>query len=750
MNLNPLTLFRRKAADTTRNQGGAIATAMREQQAMGAWSPVFDQWEPRAISPWLYEALKEAIPMLDGALGRMVMLDGIIGVEAESDRMERTIRDWMEGVPVNDLEQGYQAAYASMSEELYEQGHGIVEYTYDDRGRDVIGLRVADSKGTAFLRERDRLRIFYRAPRDPGPRRLDGLDNIENILRGNVRGSVNASMLARAGYVELDPLQLMIALHRPEADNPYGTSLLRSVPFVAQILLRIQNATGRTWERFGDPSFHVNYSTKNRKVDSAEAKRRADAVARDLAIAMEGKARGNSVDIGTGTAADDEITIDVIGAVAETLSIEMPARAMVEQFVAAFGFPAWMMGVSWSQAAGIAEPQSELVLQDARTRFSKRRGALERPVAAMLRARGITWKPGDWQLTQTLPSLHDELKRAQAEFLREQARMVGGGRGADAGERPAAPRGLDNNLRSRRLPRQHKAADPDNEGEPWAEPDPALPPLESGTTAALLGRWHQLRDDTLALLAIDEGSAEPFAFRDGDLAQMLALIGPAQDDMAAALLEAQLAAWDRGVANAADEVPVPSQSDLAEVANRPASEFRLNSVPLAVRKRARKMLLDAVATGHKAGWFDNPIVAAAIAVLRSQMRRWFGEWGLSLVRGGLEREMRVQVATALASGEFDGQNPVNVARELRRRFDAGDYNWERLARSEIAMSQSHGKREMYRQQGVTTVDYMTAGDEKVSAICRRLEAAGPYELDSAPIPVEDSHPNCRCTLLAAS
>ena len=245
-----------------------------------------------------------------------------------------------------------------------------MEFVYDARGRDVVGLRVADSKGTAFLRDRDRMRIFYRAPHDPRTRRADGLDNIEDILRGNVRGTITSSLLANAGYVELDPQQLMIAVHRPEADNPYGTSLLRSVPFVAQILLRIQNATGRTWERFGDPSFHVNYSTKNRKIDSTEAKRRADAVARDLATAMEAKASGNSVDIGTGTAADDEITIDVIGAVAETLSIEMPARAMVEQFVAAFGFPAWMMGVSWSQAAGIAEPQAELVLQDARTRFS--------------------------------------------------------------------------------------------------------------------------------------------------------------------------------------------------------------------------------------------------------------------------------------------------------------------------------------------------------------------------------------------
>src|SRR5690606_8606567 len=105
------------------------------------------------------------------------------------------------------------------------------------------------------------------------------------------------------------------------------------------------------------------------------------------------------------------------------------------------------------------------------------------------------------------------------------------------------------------------------------------------------------------------------------------------------------------------------------------------------------------------------------------------------------------IVAALASGEFDGQNPVNVARELQRRFDGGDYNWERLARSEIAMAQSDGSLALYEQQGITLVDYSTAEDEAVSTICRELAAAGPYTLDKAPVPVRDSHPNCRCAIV---
>ena len=53
--------------------------------------------------------------------------------------------------------------------------------------------------------------------------------------------------------------------------NDVYNYLLRSVPFVAQTILRLQNATARTWERFGDPSFHVHYATKNRQVDRVDA-----------------------------------------------------------------------------------------------------------------------------------------------------------------------------------------------------------------------------------------------------------------------------------------------------------------------------------------------------------------------------------------------------------------------------------------------------------------------------------------------
>ncbi len=705
MNLNPLAWFGRKSIDPTRNQGGGVVASIRDQQALGPWSGLLGAWEPRSVSPWLYEALKEAVPMLDGGLGRLVTLDGILEVEGDNDRIVAIIEEWMRNVPVNDLETGYQAAYASQGEEIYEQGHGVIEYVYDDRGREVIGLRVADSKGTAFVRDTDRMRIFYRAPRNHGDRRPDGLSQVEAILTGQVRGQVTSSMLTSTGYVELEPAQLVVSVHRPEADNPYGTSLLRSVPFVAQNLLRMQNATGRVWTRFGDPSFHVQFATKSNKVDSAEANRRATAIARDLATALVAKERGNSVDLATGVGMNDTITIDVIGAVAETLSIEMPARHMIEQIVAAFGIPAWMLGVSWAQAAGIAEPQSELVLQDSRTRFARREAGLRRPIEAMLRGRGITWKPGDWKLTQRLPSLHDEVKRAQAGFLIAQTAMMGRGTEAGAGN----PRGIDNNLRTSRggfrkaSGCRHKA--PDDEtggGESWAEDDPALPILEQDTQAALVREWDTLREEVVRL-AVPDASVLVWTFAAAQLPAILTRVDAATLALTERLLAGQLAAWDRGTRNAA---------------------------------------LNLTAT---LDW-DDPTVATAIERMRLAARTYLRERGLQYVRGGLERRVRDEVVGLLASGAYDGLNAINVAEQLERRFAAGSSNWERLARSEIAEAQVDGKLDLYAEQGITEYELVTAPD--ACPTCLRLAAAGPYRISDpdAPRPVTGTHPNCRCSV----
>lgn len=719
MNLNPFSRSRAATAldEKFANQGGSIAAITRDAQQMGPWSGPLGGWVPQAVNPFLLEALREAIPLLDGGINRLVTLDGIVRVEGGNDRIVAIIEDWIDNVPVNDAEKGLQAFYASQGNEVYEQGHAIGEPVFDAKGRDVIGTRVADSKGIFYLRDEGKLRVFYRPPRPATGTRGDGTDTVEAILR-RAYSNPTASNLLGLGYIELDTEHLVYVVNNPEADGPYGTSMLRSLEFVSQILLKIENATGRVWERFGDPPFHVQYKTKHPKATYAVAMERATAIARNLAKAMNAKAKGNSIDLATGAAKDDEIVITVIGAEGEALTLEAPVKHLKEQIVAKFDLPPWMLGLPQT-GTGLGEQQGVMVLQAAKTRWSRRKPGLTQLVATMLRARGITWKRGDWMLVQELPNLMDEAKRAQANFLNAQAAIMLDERGNPQPPEPGT--GIDNNLRgamnNRFLMRgasrsalinagfkvpewlEHAAKAP-GDGEPWAEEDPELPKLEARAINGTLALWHTLRDDAIDLLDLGAKSAkvsEVFTFDPALLARLLAMgeqFTSATTAMEGPLTRAVWESWVRGWANAAAELDV-----------------------------------------------DDAISAAQDAV-RSELR----ERGLSLVRSGVAREYRERIVAELASGAYDGMNPANVAEQLRRQFGHGEYNWERLARSEIGLAQSEGKLAQMAANGFEEYDYITAGDSKVSAICRSLAAAGPYRIGEGPVPVRDSHPVCRCSV----
>ena len=102
----------------------------------------------------------------------------------------------------------------------------------------------------------------------------------------------------------------------------------------------------------------------------------------------------------------------------------------------------------------------------------------------------------------------------------------------------------------------------------------------------------------------------------------------------------------------------------------------------------------------------------------------------------------------MQAGLYEGQNPRDVARALRERFDGKNADWVRLARSEITQAHALGKLDQYQEMDIELYDYVTAGDGKVSAICRGNAARGPYPVGKGPLPMRDSHPNCRCTVLA--
>lgn len=667
----------------------------RAYDAQGPWTGALSEWNAREVAPRLYESLREAIPPLDAAINRLCTLDGILAIEAERDALLSEASDWAAAVRVNDLQQGLQALYGGMSNELYEQGHAFAEWSLAENGRDVEAVRIADAKGTYLTRNASGTLDVWYLPPAPRRGRQDGTDQVERVLRNSLDGYGQPYAIA-AGYRQLDPARLVYAVLNPEADNPYGVSLLRSMEFCARILLTIDAATLQTWRRFGDPCFSVVYKTK-RRLDDAALEARRQALAANLGRVMQVKSAGNSADFVQAIGADDELVIEILGGNGQVLEIEQPARHVLEQIVAKTGLPSWMLGFHWSTAERLAQRQGEIVLQESKTRFESRRPGLEALIATALRARGVTWRPGEWRLTQVLPSLQDLVAQAQAGFLQAQTEMMLRGNDEPATDvQPAKVSVLGDILwpEATGLKRARRK-------EGWAEADAELRALDAAAGEELVSLWQggcARLLDALDLEAPRKSAGLAAWVFDGaqQLAALLDIEAELTTSLAGAQVRAVLAAWLRGLANAAAEL----------------------------------------------GGDRVTATARAAQAAQAQAR------GMEQVRNVMVRAWRDDILAPLAQGVYDGSAPRDVAAALSARFDAHEYDWLRLARSEIIAAQAGAKLEQYTAHGIGQYDYVTATDDRVSAICRQLAAAGPYRVGAGPLPSRDSHPNCRCTVRA--
>lgn len=729
MNLNPLSLFRRSAMSPGRKSNDmASSVLVRAGMQLGPWDALLNAFIPQMVNPYYYEALRAATPLIDGGINRLVLLDGLIRFDGTDSALCAELSASMAELPVNDVEVGIQSLYELQGNEMYEQGFGMAELVYDARGRALVGTRVADSKGMLARRnEQGNIEWWYRPPAWELVTRRDGSDQVEVVLRNNI-ANATPGYLNQVNYAQLDASRLVYSAMHPEADNPYGISLMRSMEFVAQNLLKIQNATGNVWDRYGDPPFRLTYTTKNRSVKAPELDKRRAALAADLSAVLDAKRLGNSADFVQAIGADDTITLEVIGAQGSVLDLSAPAKHFVEQILAKIPIPGWMIGLSDAQAGRMADQQSELVLQASKTRFERRLPALNAVVSAWLRGQNVTWKPGAWNIVQELPNLRDVMKQAQARFLNSQADLMAGQRTGGNQPIPAgltASEGGDPNALKYtkilvrtlpdgatetefhprdRAPHTHgksAAGDNDDDAEPWAEDDAALPGIESAAINGTLDLWQQFRAAALKTLGVSDlgrGGSTVFTFDASTMLQPLIENEQAFIDAAGAtdgpLIRHAFAAFLRGVQNAASSLDVEATLDAA----------------------------------------------------RDSLRAEMAAAQLLQVKDVSTRAFQKGILDRLQQGIYDGINPNTVADMLEREFGLHDYDWIRLARSEIAAAQAAGKLREYEALGVSKVDFATAGG--ACPICVGLAESGPYEIGEAPMPVRDSHPNCRCSLLA--
>lgn len=334
----------------------------------------------------LYGKPREAVPLIDAAIHKIVRLTGGFTVTCKSRGAERELQRFLEEVNVNGNQQGVQAFLSTYLEQLLTYGTAVGEIVPSPEG------------GIAAL---------YNAP----------LRDI--ALRPHPSRPVEIEVCRREPYGEPTPVRrpelILLSVLNPEPGRLWGVSLLRGLPFVSGILLKIYHAMGQNWERVGNVRFAVTYKPQNDGMDKAYAKERAMEIAREWSCAMSdsGQVR-DFVAVG-------DVNVKVIGADNQVLDSDVPVRQMLEQIVAKTGIPPFLLGLSWSSTERMSAQQADVLTSELHAYRRILTPVILKIAGLWLRLSGYG---GEVQVEWDDITLLDEVETGKARYYRAQARAL--------------------------------------------------------------------------------------------------------------------------------------------------------------------------------------------------------------------------------------------------------------------------------------------------------------------------------------
>ena len=330
----------------------------------------------------LYRAVREAVPVVDAAIYKLIRMAGGVTAACEDKRAERELGACLRTVPAGRGQHGLNAFLDSYLDSLLTCGRAVGEIVPAAGNREIAALlcgRVEDIE----IREG------------------------ENPLTFSVWGPDESGRMAALPYQDL----ILFTPLNPEAENPYGVSLLRSLPFLADILMKIYHTIGVNWERCGNLRFAVTCQ------GGEGAAERGKLLAGEWSRAMR-ETRGGSV---RDFVAAGDVDIRVIGADAPVLDSQTPVRQILEQIVAKTGIPPFMLGLSWNSTERMSSQQADMLTTEVTALRRTLTPAVERICRLWLRMKGYHC---GFQAVWDDINLQDQVEEARAELYREQARKL--------------------------------------------------------------------------------------------------------------------------------------------------------------------------------------------------------------------------------------------------------------------------------------------------------------------------------------
>lgn len=327
----------------------------------------------------LYRKFREAVPIIDAAIYKFRRLIGEFTVTCADENAQAALSEFLDSVQVNAAGSGINEFIGVYLEELLTYGNAVGEMVMAD----------------------GRIRALYNAD----------LNNLQLEERGPLDVGVSVVTPGGTKPCRYPQLLLVSALNSP-AGSPWGVSLLRGLPFVSEILLKVYKTLGTNWERLGNVRFAVTC-----KPDSAggfPAAERARQMAEEWKRAMRSTEVNDFVAVG-------DVSIKAIGADNQILDSEVPVRQMLEQIVAKLGIPPFLLGLSWSSTERMSSQQADVLTSEL--------DAYRRLLTPVIKKISSTWLTmegfaPECRVEWDEITMQDEVDHANAMYLTARAKKI--------------------------------------------------------------------------------------------------------------------------------------------------------------------------------------------------------------------------------------------------------------------------------------------------------------------------------------
>ena len=330
----------------------------------------------------IYHQLRCALPVLDAAVGKLVRLSGGFAVRCRDPKAQERLEEFLKIVPCGRGQFGIGNFLSGYLDSLLTYGRAVGE------------LVVANGKLRAVCwGDVTRLEIHQ------------GESPLDMVLWGpDEHGCIRP-----LPYQQL----LLFTTMNPEPGSPYGVSIFRGMPFLADILMKIYQTIGTNWERAGNVRYSV-ICKGGEDLDPAVAQERGKAVAAQWAKAMEDSKSGTVRDF----VAVGDVEIKVIGGENPILDSEVPVRQILEQMVAKTGLPPFLLGLNWTTTERMSAQQADILTSELWAIRRTVQPAVEKICRTFLALEGLDNRlEVEWDDI----SLQDITEEAKADLYRAQA-----------------------------------------------------------------------------------------------------------------------------------------------------------------------------------------------------------------------------------------------------------------------------------------------------------------------------------------